>query len=99
MCNRYETPTQIAVERYWHLGPENAPEMWPRGLTGVAIMLGMLNGFAWSLVIVPGVAWLICAIGVAVAVQPGVAAGVREMKHQLDADRSALKAAGDSHGG
>ena len=69
------------------------------GLTGVAIMLGMLDGFAWSLVIVPGVAWLICAIGVAVAVQPGVAAGVQEMKHQLDEDRTALKVAGESHRG
>ena len=32
MCNRYETPTQIEVERYWHLGRENAPKLWPRAV-------------------------------------------------------------------
>ena len=67
--------------------------------TGVAVMLGALHGFAWSLVIVPGVTWLVCAAGVAVATQSGVTAGVHEMKSQLDADRAALKLAGDSHGG
>ena len=68
------------------------------GFTGVAIMLGALHGFVWSLVIVPGVNWLICAVGVAVAVRSGVTAGVQEMKGQLDADRPALKLAGVSHG-
>ncbi|MGJ7579774.1 SOS response-associated peptidase [Variovorax sp. RHLX14] len=32
MCNRYETPSQIEVERYWHLGRENVPKLWPRAI-------------------------------------------------------------------
>lgn len=32
MCNRYETPTQTEVGRYWHLGPKNAPPIWPRAV-------------------------------------------------------------------
>lgn len=37
MCNRYVTPDQAAVERYWHIGRQNPPKLWgsqvhPRGL-------------------------------------------------------------------
>lgn len=32
MCNRYETPSQIEVGRYWHLGPKNVPKIWPRAV-------------------------------------------------------------------
>ncbi|MGI4779820.1 MAG: SOS response-associated peptidase [Janthinobacterium lividum] len=32
MCNRYETPSHIEVERYWHLGSENAAKLWPRAV-------------------------------------------------------------------
>lgn len=30
MCNRYETLNQIEVERFWHLGHNKAPKLWPR---------------------------------------------------------------------
>lgn len=32
MCNRYETPTQIKTERFWHLGRDNATALWPRAV-------------------------------------------------------------------
>src|SRR5690606_5328289 len=28
MCNRYVTPDQAAVERYWHVGRQNPPRLW-----------------------------------------------------------------------
>lgn len=41
------------------------------GLTGIAVMLGVLNGsFHWVLVIVPGVAWVIALFGVCVLCDP-----------------------------
>lgn len=32
MCNRYETPNQVETERFWHLGRDNAPALWPRAV-------------------------------------------------------------------
>lgn len=37
MCNRYVTPDEAAIERYWHIGRDNNPwrgqkEIFPRGL-------------------------------------------------------------------
>ena len=37
MCNRYVTPDQAAIERYWHVGRQNPPRLWgplvhPRGM-------------------------------------------------------------------
>ena len=30
MCNRYVTPAQAEIERFWHLGPTNQPPLFPR---------------------------------------------------------------------
>jgi putative SOS response-associated peptidase YedK len=32
MCNRYETPDEMTVQRYWHVGRHNQPTPWPRGV-------------------------------------------------------------------
>ncbi len=32
MCNRYETPAEREVERFWHVGRGNQPSLWPRGV-------------------------------------------------------------------
>ncbi|MFA7670600.1 MAG: SOS response-associated peptidase family protein [Burkholderiaceae bacterium] len=37
MCNRYVTPDQATIERYWHVGRQNPPRLWgpqvhPRGM-------------------------------------------------------------------
>ncbi|RZI54682.1 MAG: hypothetical protein EOP12_01590 [Pseudomonas sp.] len=63
--------------------------------TGIAFMLGALHGFAWSLVLVPLVTWLVVGIGVFMAVKPNSAAGVQEFKGQLSADLMAIKIAGE----
>jgi hypothetical protein len=65
--------------------------------TGVAVMLGALHGFAWSLVLVPGIAWLMAGAGAAIAVKPGVTDGAQELKNQIDADLAALRLAGELH--
>lgn len=28
MCNRYVTPDQATIERYWHVGRQNPPRLW-----------------------------------------------------------------------
>lgn len=65
--------------------------------TGIALMLGALHGFAWSLVLVPLITWLVVGIGVFMAVKPNSAAGVQELKGQLSADLMAIKIAGEPH--
>ena len=32
MCNRYETPDQMEVQRFWHVGRENQPKLWPQAV-------------------------------------------------------------------
>ena len=32
MCNRYETPDELAVQRYWQVGRQDATAPWPRGV-------------------------------------------------------------------
>lgn len=63
--------------------------------TGIALMLGAFHGFAWSLVLVPLVTWLVVGIGIFMAVKPNSAAGVQELKGQLSADLMAIKIAGE----
>ncbi|MGJ7582633.1 hypothetical protein ACSFA3_20850 [Variovorax sp. RHLX14] len=67
------------------------------GFSGVAFMLGALNGFARILLIVPGLTFVIAAIGGYLATRPGVAEGVLEMKVQFDADMAAMRLAGGSN--
>lgn len=67
------------------------------GLTGVAVMLGALYGeFVWALVIVPGVAWLIGAIGIFMTLRPTQVEVVQDLKAQVEADVSALRVAGET---
>jgi hypothetical protein len=62
------------------------------GLTGIALMLGALHGsFHWVLVAVPGVAWLLTAIGVAVAMKSSVRDDVQDVKDEIEADLAALR--------
>lgn len=67
------------------------------GFIGVAFMLGALHGFAWALILVPGISLLITAIGAYVATRSGVTEAVHEMKAQFDADMAAMRLAGNSH--
>lgn len=65
--------------------------------TGIAVMLGSLHGFAWALVLVPGSAFLLTAIGVFLGMRSPVAAALHEVRSQFDADLAALKIAGGSN--
>ncbi|RZI53994.1 MAG: hypothetical protein EOP12_05335 [Pseudomonas sp.] len=64
--------------------------------TGVALMLGALHGFAWALVLVPLLTWIVVAMGAGIALKPSTSDRVQELKGQLSADLAALKIAGES---
>jgi hypothetical protein len=67
------------------------------GLTGIAVMLGAIHGeFVWALVIVPGIAWLIGAIGLFMALRPTQMEVVQDLKMQVEADVAALRVAGET---
>lgn len=67
------------------------------GLTGTAIMLGVVQGgFHWVLVAVPGVSAAIALIAGYVAARPIEFHGFSELRAQVDADIHALHAAGDA---
>jgi hypothetical protein len=69
------------------------------GLTGTAVMLGVLqSNFHWVLVAVPGVAAVIALIAGYVAARPMAFHGFDELRSQVDADVHALRAAGESRG-
>ncbi|CAN5905867.1 hypothetical protein BH11PSE13_BH11PSE13_23530 [soil metagenome] len=69
------------------------------GLIGISVMLGVLHGsFNWVLVIVPGVAILVAAIAGYIAARPSAFHPFTDLRAQLDADVSALHAAGERHG-
>jgi len=69
------------------------------GLTGTAVMLGMLQGsFHWVLVAVPGVSAVIALIAGYVAARPVEFHGFNELRAQVDADIDALHAAGEARG-
>ena len=69
------------------------------GLTGTAVMLGMMQGsFHWVLVAVPGVSALIALIAGYVAARPVEFHGFNELRAQVDADIDALHAAGEARG-
>ncbi|VTU18467.1 hypothetical protein [Variovorax sp. RA8] len=69
------------------------------GLTGTAIMLGVVQGgFHWVLVAVPGVSAAIALIAGYVAARPIQFHGFNELRAQVDADIHALHAAGDARG-
>jgi hypothetical protein len=69
------------------------------GLTGTAIMLGVVQGgFHWVLVAVPGVSAAIALIAGYFAARPIEFHGFNELRAQVDADIHALHAAGDANG-
>lgn len=69
------------------------------GLTGVAVMLGVLHGsFNWVLVIVPAVAVLVAMIAAYVASRSTHSHGFEDLRAQLDADVRALHLAGEQRG-
>lgn len=62
------------------------------GLTGVAVMLGVLNGsFHWILALVPGVAWLLALGGGLLALKLPTPAPVDDVKDELARDLRALR--------
>ncbi|MDQ7957752.1 MAG: hypothetical protein RET84_17715 [Pseudomonadota bacterium] len=62
------------------------------GLTGVAVMLGALHGsFHWALLVVPGVAWVLAAIGAVLTMRSGVKEKVEEVKDEVEADLRILR--------
>lgn len=67
------------------------------GLTGVAVMLGVLHGqFVWALVVVPGIAWVIGGVGLFLALRPTQTEVVHDFKTQVEADVNALRVAGET---
>jgi len=68
------------------------------GLAGVAAMLGALHGsFHWALAAVPGVAVLIAVLAGLVAARPRPFHAFEDLRLQLEADRRALRLAGERH--
>lgn len=62
------------------------------GLTGVAVMIGFLHGsFHWVLAAVPGVAWVLAAIGVALAMRSTTKEKVEDVKEEVEADLTVLR--------
>ncbi|VWX57910.1 conserved hypothetical protein [Burkholderiales bacterium 8X] len=68
------------------------------GLIGIAVMLGALHGFHWTLVIVPVVALVIAAVSGYVAARPSDFHPFSDLRSQFDADVQALHLAGERHG-
>src|SRR5215207_10131259 len=64
-------------------------------LTGVALMLGAVNGdFHWALLVVPAIPLVLAAIAWSIARQRLPSKAFTELKAQLDADTQALRAVG-----
>lgn len=62
------------------------------GLTGVALMLGLMqNQFHWVLVVVPGIALLLVVIAMLRALKPWQTEQFPELKAQIDSDARALR--------
>jgi hypothetical protein len=57
------------------------------GLTGIAVMLGVLQGrYHWVLVAVPGVAWLLCVVSALYARHSTVSDRIDDIHDELHAD-------------
>lgn len=64
------------------------------GLTGVAVMLGLMqNQFHWVLVLVPACALLLVVAAILRALKPWQAERFPELKAQIDSDARALRTA------
>lgn len=65
------------------------------GLTGVAVMLGLMqNQFHWVLVLVPAVALLLVVFAILRALKPWQTERFSELKAQIDSDIRALRMVG-----
>lgn len=65
------------------------------GLTGVAVMLGLMqNQFHWVLVAVPTVALLLVIVAILRALKPWQTERFSELKAQIDSDIRALRMVG-----
>ena len=61
-------------------------------LTGVAVMLGVMNNqFNWILIAVPGVSLLLTAVAIGIARKPLERKRFPELKAQIDSDARALR--------
>ena len=62
------------------------------GLTGTAIMMGLLqNQFHWGLIAVPGVALVLLIVAALVAMKPFKSERFPELKAQINSDAQALR--------
>ena len=62
------------------------------GLTGTAVMLGLLqNQFHWVLVVVPGIALVLLIVAASIATRPFKSERFPELKAQIDGDAQALR--------
>lgn len=64
-------------------------------LAGVAVLIGAVNGFHWTQLVVPGVALAIAIAGALFAKKPMTSDRFAEVKQQVHADLATLRAAGD----
>ena len=65
------------------------------GLSGVAVMLGLMqNQFHWVLIVVPAVALLFVIIAILRALKPWQSERFSELKAQIDSDVRALRMVG-----
>jgi uncharacterized membrane protein YqjE len=62
---------------------------------GVAVMLGGVNeNFHWTLVVVPGIFFVIAVISALIAMRDSTFQGFQDLRAQIDADMHALHVAG-----
>ena len=61
------------------------------GLTGISVMLGVLNGrFHWALVAVPAVAWLVALTGALLARRSKFREDVKDVREEMELDLKVL---------
>lgn len=66
------------------------------GLTGVSVMLGVLNGaFHWGLILVPAVAWVVAVLAGLVAMRSTLRRDIQGMQAEVQADLGMLNLAKD----
>lgn len=62
------------------------------GLTGTAVMLGLLQGqFHWVLLMVPGISLVLLIVAALIAMKPFKSERFPELKAQIDSDAQALR--------